>query len=344
MYNKEGEIASPALGPFSSPSATMEMEKLLDGYEICARAEGKSEKTIASMRTAVRLFASFLRSQGLPTDVTQIGTAEPRAFINHLRTVNKYQDHPFSRPQDKNLSPFTINGYVRAIRAFWSWMLAEEFIEKNPLARVRAPKVPQRLMPTLGEKEQQAVIGSIDRSTSIGFRDYAMVLMMIDSGVRVGELVGLAIDDIDFEQGMARVLGKGSKERLVPFGAVVAKALWKYLYRYRGEPETPPCRSFFLTREGRPMTVNRVEKRMAEYREQAGIEERRCTPHVLRHTFATRYLELGGDPLTLRRILGHTRLEMTRQYVHQSDTKIKAAHRLYSPVDNMRLPRTGRRR
>lgn len=336
MDDHDNPAVSYADSLVRSKSAAGDLVSLLDGYRLCARAEAKSERTISTMETAIRLFAGFLESKGLSTSVTDIGPEELRRFIRHLQQVNRYDvRHPFNRPDEKRLSPFTINGYVRAIRAFWSWLVAEELIEHNPLARVRPPRVPQRVVQTLTEAEVQRLLDAIPRGTATGFRDYAIVLTLLDCALRATELVGLEVDDIDFERGLLKVTGKGRKERVVPFGARVAKALWKYAARYRAEPETPVCRSFFLTQHGRPLTVNRLEKRMAEYKARAGITGKRCSPHVLRHTSATLFLQNEGDPFTLQRILGHTRLDMTRHYVNQSDKHIKAAHRLHSPVDNM---------
>ena len=321
---------------------TAHLDVLLDGYCICAKAEGKSTRTIEAVTSAIRYFCDFLERENISTDILKVGVSDLRAFIQYLQGKNKYDRHPYNYEKDQKLSPYTINCYVRSIRAFWGWLLSEELIEHNPMTRVRPPKTPYRLIPILSDREIQALISKINRSTAVGYRDYVIILTLLDSGMRVGELVGLKTDDIDFDEGLMRVVGKGSKERMVPFGARVAKELWKYKAMYRPETESPVCRNFFLTREGRPLNANRVEKRMSIYKNKAGISGKRCSPHMLRHASATRFLKCGGDPFTLQKILGHTKLDMTRHYVSQVDMDIKASHRLHSPVDNMQLPITRR--
>ena len=128
MYTTKTEVSIPLAPPSRQSPAVMDLMVLLGGYRLCAQAEGKSEKTVAIMTTAITLFVEFLRGEGLSTDVSEIGASELRAFIRHLQERSKYPRHPFNRPEEKKLSPFTTNGYVRAIRAFWSWLLAEEQI------------------------------------------------------------------------------------------------------------------------------------------------------------------------------------------------------------------------
>jgi site-specific recombinase XerD len=321
-----------------SKAAATDLNNLIEGYKLCARAEGKSEKTILSSISAVRYFADFVRSLGIATDAKFITAEHLRLFIRHLQQVNKYLEHPYSRTQEQRLSPHSVNTYVRAIRAFWSWLAAEELIEENALARVKPPKVPKRITRTLSDKEMLRLVSSVDLASCNGFRDRVIVLVLLDCALRAGELVSLTVDDIDFAQGVMKVKGKGSKERMVPFGARVAKELWKYLLKHRPQPEVPSCQNLFLTRNGRPLTVNRVEKVVRSLKEKAGLSGLKLSPHTLRHTGATAFLRSGGDCFALQKLLGHTSLDMTRHYADLADTQVKAAHRLHSPIDNLGLP------
>jgi site-specific recombinase XerD len=136
---------------------------------------------------------------------------------------------------------------------------------------------------------------------------------------------------------MLKVLGKGNKERLIPIGKHVQRLLWRYINRYRPEPALVNRHFLFLTRGGRPLTKDRVEKMMAYYGKKAGLQGVRCSPHTLRHTAAVRFLRHGGDVFSLQRMLGHSSLEMTRRYCELADIDVKRAHATASPVDNLDL-------
>ena len=122
---------------------------LIQGYRLCAKTEGKSDKTIAIVANSVRYLEEFLRSEGLPTNVTQIGPREIRTFILYLQQKRRFSGHPFNKTQDRGLSGHTIDCYLRSIRAFWSWLVSEEVMETNPLARLKIPKAPKKVVTTI---------------------------------------------------------------------------------------------------------------------------------------------------------------------------------------------------
>ncbi len=134
-----------------------------------------------------------------------------------------------------------------------------------------------------------------------------------------------------------KVYGKGAKERVVPIGARVQRAIWKYLQRYRPQPSNPLCHNLFLTQIGEQITVNRLEAIIKNRGKRARIEGVRCSPHTFRHTFAISYLRNGGNVFSLQRILGHESLDMVRNYLNIATSDLQAAHQRYSPVDILRL-------
>lgn len=318
-------------------SRATQLDNLTQGYRLCARTEGKSPKTIGITTTAVTAFRDFLKAKGFSTNVTEIGAQELREFILHLQQVKAFEHHPFTRPQNKGLSGHAINCYLRAVRAFWSWLVREEIILFSPFAKVRIPKPPKKVIPTFSESQLHTLFEAIPTSAPIGFRDWTMVLTLLDTGLRASELVGLTTEHVNLDEGMVKVNGKGSKERIVPIGARVQRAIWKYLQLYRPQPPHPPCSNLFLTRNGEPLTVNRLEGRIETYGRRAGIEGVRCSPHTFRHTFAISYLRNGGDVFSLQRILGHSSLDVVKLYVNLAQADVKACHRRFSPADNMEL-------
>ena len=160
---------------------------------------------------------------------------------------------------------------------------------------------------------------------------------MLDTGLRVNELINLMMDNVWLEEGLIKVLGKGNKERLVPIGKQIRKLLWRYITRYRPEPARPNLNNLFLNRDGRPLTKNRVDSLMKRYGKMAGLTGIRCSPHTLRHTFAINYLRNEGDVFSLQKILGHSSLEMTRRYCELANVDVKKVHATASPVDNLKL-------
>ena len=320
-----------------------QLDNLIQGYRLYARTEGKSPKTITITTTAVTTLRDFLESSGFSTDVADIGIQELRAFILRLQQVKAYQHHPYTKPQDRQLSGHTINCYLRAIRAFWSWLVREEIILSNPFTKLRIPKPPKKVIPTFSESQIRALLGAINTHTPVGFRDWTMVLTLLDTGLRASELIGFTLNNVNLDDGLVKVCGKGAKERIVPIGARVQRAMWKYIHRYRPQPFNPLCYNLFLTRNGEPITVYRLETIIDNYGKMACIEGVRCSPHTFRHTFAISYLRNGGDVFSLQLILGHSSLDVVRVYVNMAEADVKACHRRYSPADSMELRQKGQK-
>ena len=322
---------------FKTSGQATRLDTLIQGYKLCARTEGKSINTIRIANTALTTLKGFLVSREYSTDVTEIGVNELREFILHLQQVKAFEHHPYTEPQTKGLSGHAINTYLRSIRAFWSWLVREEIITSNPFSRVKIPKPPVKVIITFTEKQLTAMLKSVNTSMPAGFRDWTIMLMLLDTGLRASELVGLTLNDVNLDDGMVKVFGKGSKERVVPFGTKVQRTLWKYLQKYRPQPANPLCPTLFLTSTGNPITTDRLRTIIEKYARNAGIEGVRCSPHTFRHTFAISYLRNGGDVFSLQRILGHSSLEIVRIYVNLAEADIKACHRRFSPADNMKI-------
>lgn len=347
----QGNTGCPPVAPYAScalgdradtGSCATELGNLIEGYRLYAKAEGNSPNTIALTTTAVGILRDFLEQEGLSTDVTQITTWELRRFTLYLQQAKVFRDHPFTRPQERRLSGHTVNCYLRAIRAFCSWLTYEEIIQANPFSRLKIPNAPRKVTPTFSEEQIQALSGAIDTSTPAGFRDWAIILTLLDTGLRVSELADLGLENVNLDQRQLKVCGKGAKERIVPIGVKVQRAMWQYLQWYRPNPASPRFNSFFLTQDGRPMTRGRILTQIKRCGKRAGLVGVRCSPHTFRHTFAISYLRNGGDVFSLQRILGHSSLETVMVYVNLAQTDVQAAHRRYSPADNIDLKEKAR--
>ena len=225
---------------------------------------------------------------------------------------------------------------MRSIRAFWSWLVEEEIIEFNPFSKLRIPKAPRKIIATFSQPQIESLLETINGSAN-GYRDSVIVLLLLDTGLRVNELINLMMGNVWLEEGLIKVLGKGDKERLVPIGKQVRKLLWRYINKYRPQPAMPNLDNLFLNREGLPLTKNHLDSLMQRYGRIAELTGVRCSPHTLRHTFAISYLRNGGDVFSLQKILGHSSLEMTRRYCELADVDMRQAHAIASPVDNIAI-------
>jgi len=157
------------------------LSTLLETYQIQAKTEGKSPNTIRIYTTTLTILERFLKRRGHSTGVTGIGPEEIREFISYLQNTKAFMEHPFTGPQQKGLTGHTINCYLRAIRAFWSWLLAEEFIETNPFDKIIISKPPKKIIMPFSDDQIRALLGVIDTKSPIGFRNWTIILTLLDS-------------------------------------------------------------------------------------------------------------------------------------------------------------------
>ena len=313
---------------------SLDLVRLTESYALCLGTEGKSPKTITWYTANLNRFAQFLLENNFSTSVVEIGKEEARKFIVYLQhDVTRWQCNP-SIHDDKHLSAYSVQGYVRTIKAFWSWLLNEEYITHNPMAGLKLPRTPRKVIQTFSNEQLQKLLGVIDKKHPTGFRNYAMILLLLDTGIRLSELIGLKMDDVDFLQSFILVKGKGNKERIVPFGSQVRRILRRYVMHFRPEPDSPRMREVFLSEDGfslRPRAVQSMLKRLGKKAHLSGIG---VNPHRFRHTFARQFLMNGGDIFSLQKILGHSSLEVVKMYVNLMTSDILDQHHKFSPVDN----------
>jgi integrase/recombinase XerD len=308
----------------------MTFQDALTAYRTYARAEGKSAKTIAWVNSSVTYFADFLGPER--QDIASNTANDLRRFIIALQDKKKYGNHPYNKPQKEKLSPHSIDTYCRGIKAFFSFLSREGFIKVNPIEKVKLPKLPELVIPTLTQKEVKRLLAQPDKHSDQGFREFAILLTFIDTTVRLSELAGLKTSDIDYEQSYFRVMGKGKKERYVPFGRRVARVLMKYQLKHRPEPVGTD--NFWLKKDGTPLPAERIQKLVSYYGKKAGL---RVYPHKMRHTSSVLYLRNGGDVFSLQKKLGHRSLTMTRRYSNLADSDVRDKHLQYGVADRLKI-------
>ena len=311
-------------------TSALELGNLIQGFKLSCQTEGKSPRTVEWYTSFLDRFLSFLEHKDYPTAVNYVTRNHIRDFIRHLQVEARV-------PRTGTpLSTATIQGYVRTLKAFFSWAIREEYIDSNPMTAIAMPKSQTKVINTFTD-EQMAKLSDVCLQSSLnGHRDLAILLLFLDSGLRVSELVGIDLEDVNLSEGYITIKhGKGQKERTVPIGSVVQKSLWKYMNMYRPKPLTSSINSLFLTSSGLPLSRNAVQQMVRRLARHAGITGVRCSPHTFRHSFAKKYIVNGGDIFSLQRILGHSSLASVRLYLNLFACDIKKQHQRFSPVDRL---------
>ena len=311
-------------------NSVLDLQNLIKGFELSCQTEGKSPKTIEWYTCFLRRFLQFLQLNIHPTNVNEIDKNHIRAFILYLQQQAKT---PHTK---KPLSSSTVQGYIRTLKVFFSWLLREEYIESNPMNRIPVPRAPIKVINTFNNEHINKLATLCHISNGTGYRNLTIILLLLDSGIRVNELVNIDISDLDLTEGYIKIRkAKGNKERLIPVGSIVQKSLWKYINQYRPQPLTRKVTMLFLSEHGLPLTRSGVQQMLRRYGKIAGVTEVRCSPHTFRHTFAKCYLLNGGDIFSLQKILGHSSLASVRLYLNLFAADLKKQHQQFSPVDNL---------
>ena len=320
--------------------AEITIPQLIELFAATKLTEGRSKKTVEWYEEKLGRFASYLADGGEAT-IKDLTLANARSFVASLQRLNsRFKGHPY-RPQEcGGLSSYTIHGYVRSLKAFSSWLAEERFTSRPVFAKLKRPKLGKPMIQILSEDEIASVVGAINPNTFLGGRMYAIVLLLLDTGIRASECCSLTLDDTHLDDNYIKVLGKGNKERIAPFGSTTKRALLRYRTTWRPEPEYETTRTFFLSPTGRGLTYSGLSQALKRLGRRAGVPRLRA--HLFRHTFAVRYLMNGGDVMTLKLILGHATLEVTQMYMHVADAHVRLQHHKFSPVDRLKIRRRKR--
>ena len=310
------------------------LKELIDYYEICNRSEGKSPKTILWYSANLIQFDQYLKSRHNSTTIEKLDIKILREYVLYLLNKTKRNSNRNSSSKEQ-LSPMTVHGHVRTLRAFFSWLVKEAFIDQNPAAGLKPPKLPRKVITILSDDEIRIILNTFNLKIPIDARNQTIVMILLDAGLRTHELISLKMSDLHLKEGILKVMGKGQKERIVPIGAVAQRALNRYLFRFRQRPVHAAVDNVFLTQDGHSLTDNCIKLMFTRLAKRSGIC--RLHAHLCRHTFATKYLANGGDVLSLQQMLGHSSLEMVRRYANLTSNHIIMQHQQFSPLDRVNL-------
>lgn len=287
-----------------------------------------SPATLATRRDFLGKLCWFLEHN----KILHVGTSELKAFFLYLSNGHKDKEGRFGNPALATpLQPISIHGYYRVVRGFFNWLEEDGAIEANPMKRVKAPIARTEAKQPIASEHVAALLKAA-RQSSNKKRDEALLLMLLDTGIRASEICSLKVGDVDLSTRSFKVCGKGNKIRAAYFGRATLKALVAYLRSRRAQPDEP----LFAARFGGPLTANSLRQLIGRLAVSAGIPPTQCGPHAFRRTFAVSILRAGANVFTVQAMLGHTDLEMTRRYVSVADADVESQHRQFSPVDRLR--------
>jgi integrase/recombinase XerC len=296
------------------------MQTVFNKYVNYLEAERNvSPYTVRNYTTDLLDFFNFLNSKDI-SSLNEVDRHVLRDYLSHLI--------------EQGIVKASIARKLSAIRSFYRYLLREEMIPASPVETTSSPKLDRRLPSFLSVEEMNRLLESPDLSTPQGQRDRALLELLYASGLRVSELVKLNLEHIDLDSREIRVMGKGSKERMVLMGEPAARALSDYLRQ--GRPQLFGTRirltnAVFINRYGERLAERRVQRILGKYGRIAGIG-RRVHPHMLRHSFATHLLDGGADLRVVQELLGHANLSSTQIYTHVSKSQARKVYLSAHPL------------
>jgi integrase/recombinase XerD len=319
----------------------MKLSKAVEGYCIDRIAEGYSSSTVSSYRYSLKILVNFLEDPEIETVTSQ----DLKRFFYFLRTDYKpYRPNGNTAP----LAGASLHGKWKACRSFWNWA-SSELSMGDPAKELQAPAYTCKAITPFSREEIGALLKACDHTAPArtgnriaytqrrptGMRDKAIILVLLDTGLRLGELSRLQIQDVSLETGEIRVLpygqGKKTAGRVVHLGKAGRRSLWRYLAARDPLSDDP----LFLNDKDQPISEGAIKQLCRRLGARAGIKS--VHPHRFRHTFAIQYLRNGGDVFTLQRLLGHKSLDMVKNYLELAQTDAATAHQRASPVDRWGL-------
>lgn len=310
-------------------------EELYEIYRTAKETEGLAPSTLKSRDKYHRYFMDYLDAFHEGIKPYEITASVIRSWIVFMQKEHVCYEANAKIPdymKKTGLSPATVNTFLRHEKVFFSFLESEGYIPENPFKRVKMVKEEKDVIQAFTEEQIKKLLSVPDRRSYRGYRDYVMMLLLLDTGIRIIELTNLRIQDVNLPECTLYVRASVSKNnagRNVPFSKTTRKEIQGLI----AEVSDFGSEYLFTTVYGNRLNDGRARLAIKEYGRLAGIENIRVSPHTFRHTFAKIYILNGGDPFTLQKLLGHSDLTMVRRYIQMNDMDLKRQHDRFSPLN-----------
>lgn len=323
--NQTANTQQPVIGPPPRPLSPL-VAQFLDYLKL---EKHFSDHTVRSYGTDLLQFGDCLSGRGVKPDPNaEPGPWDPAAFDQFLLdadavSVRQYLAELYTEGYSKSSTARKL----ATLRGFYRFLMRRGVIQSTPMAGIRTPSQEKKLPKCMDPAQIEALLRAPGDTDVLGARDTAMLEVLYSSGLRVSELVGLQLPDMDIREGILRIRGKGRKDRLTPIGSKALAALERYfeLRRQAGLMQGPHAQRVFVNKFGGPLSTRSVRRKLDRYLIQVGLDPG-ISPHTLRHTFATHLLNAGADLRSVQELLGHQSLSTTQIYTHLTTAHMKRVY------------------
>lgn len=320
----------PARQPECLPAS--ELEGLIQSWQIDGEGLYLSETTLKERGYVLSCLDTFVREAGYKL----IDERVMRTYLSHVRSGGNQKRRVLGQRKTHEVKPRTLFNHWSYLRTFFNYLVNQGYLDVSPMQNVPRPRVPQDQVQPLTREQVNALEEAAKRSHNPR-RNLAILLLLVDTGMRASELCDLHVRDVDIHNNSCVVHGKGNKLRIVYFGTKTKKAVWDYIRVEDRDEDDYLFQSVRGPLAGEPMNRDGLRQLIERLGNSARIVGVRVSPHTLRHTFAIQFLRGGGNAFALQTLLGHTDLLMTRRYVNLAQADLADQHRRFSPVDQIRL-------
>ena len=316
------------------------LKSLVKGFVLTKQTEDKSPRTVDYYQENLKRFLWYAEKEKWPDDIRLLNEWHIREFLGYSAT----EKHRWgvtgngSETSQHKASHATVHHYYRTLSCFFTWAVHEGFLQESPMAKIKVAKPKAKVVQAYTSEEIRKMLAVCEydynhNAKFLGSRNQAIILVLLDTGVRLSELLQMDVSDIDNETGYIKVLGKGAKERVVRIGRTAQKALWRYLMYHPDNGR----KELWLTEEGEPLHERGLQSLVKRLKERADINSQGSV-HRFRHTFSLNFLRADKNVFNLQYLLGHSDLDMVKRYTAALGMEdALEAHKNASPADRLGL-------
>jgi len=293
----------------------------IEDFNLMSKVKGHSDKTIELYDYVFKRFLGFMSEE---KPVTEIQTRDVREYLSFL--------------MDEGLKQTTVAIHFRHLRAFFNWLTEEDYLKDAPTADISEPKTPSKFPRILSKDQIRKMLHAAKKRKGewSSYRNYAMLVVFIEMGLRLNELINAELKELDMNNRSLKVHGKGAKDRKVFFGKKTFRTLRHWLKIREHKPEQIWDETIFISQNGDKLKERNVDHLITKIQKKAGLEDDKISPHVLRHTSATLAVENGLNAFQLKSQFGWEEIETALRYVHLSDKSLQESYTNSSPMDNLK--------